>query len=30
MDETKVKHTIKRMTEERALLIKNNPFLFRS
>ena len=26
MDETKVKHTIKRMTEERALLIKNNPF----
>lgn len=26
MNETKVKHTIKRMTEERALLIKNNPF----
>ena len=26
MNETKVKHTIKRMTEERALLIKNSPF----
>lgn len=26
MDEMKVKNTVKRMTEERALLIKNNPF----
>ena len=26
MDELKVKNTVKRMTEERALLIKNNPF----
>lgn len=26
MDEMKVKNTVRRMTEERALLIKNNPF----